>query len=206
MSGTNDLSHEEKRELSPAEKQEALQTDVNNVNSRLDEMAKIISNAVVVEQKEEESTDEAPADLIIKLTKSDYDKLVDEMTKLTSIAKDLVSGITELKRSIETQDAKIATVEHKMLMKNNDLDQHFRLHNSIFHNMQGTGEGSKYCQDIANQLNYMLPHLSTPVSIHNIDIAHPLKNNSKNQPVVIVRFVNIDTYVMKFWKRKIKPL
>ena len=68
MSGKNDLSHEEKQELSPAEKQEALQTDVNNVNSRLDEMAKIISNAVVVEQKEEESTYEAPADLIIKET------------------------------------------------------------------------------------------------------------------------------------------
>ena len=89
---------------------------------------------------------------------------------------------TELKRSIETQDAKIAKIEHKMLMKNNDLDQHFRLHNSIFHNMQGTGEGSK---DIANQLNYMLPRLSTPVSIHNIDIVHPLKGDRTHFIVMV---------------------
>ena len=66
MSGKNDLNPEEKQELSPAEKQEALWANVNNVNSRLNDMAKIISNAEVGEKKEEEKTGEAPAELIVK--------------------------------------------------------------------------------------------------------------------------------------------
>ena len=161
-------------EPSIAEKQEALQTGVDGVNSRLDRMEQIISNAVIVpEEKEEDASEDVEDKVAIKLKRSEYDSLIDEMKKLSGIAKNLVSGIDELKKNISTHDTKLADVEPKMLMKNNDLDQHFRLHNSIFHNMRGSGEGAKYCQDIANQLNYMLPNLSIPVTLHNIDIKMP---------------------------------
>ena len=87
-------------ESSIAEKQEALQTGVDGVNSRLDRMEQIISNAVIVpEEKEEDASEDVEDKVTIKLKRSEYDSLIDEMKKLSGIAKNLVSGIDELKKT-----------------------------------------------------------------------------------------------------------
>ena len=185
------------------QKQEELEASVNGVNSRLDKMVELISNATVVEDDNIDANEEQPQ-VSIKLKKSDADLLKEEMTQLLGISKNLVSETVKLNETIASIEAKQAEENLKMVMAINDLDQHFRLHNAIFHNMRlppvsyddygkiiyQTGYGAKFCQFIADQINYYLPNLSVPVSLHNIDIAHPLKNNSRDQPVVIVRFVN----------------
>ena len=43
---------------------------------------------------------------------------------------------------------------------------------------------------VAHWLNKFLPMLSTPITPHNIDITHPLMNNSKGQTRLIIRFLN----------------
>ena len=190
-------------------KQEAIQASVNGVHSRLDKVTELLSNAVIVENSEDLIHN---GDAIIKLSKSDADILKNEVSKLNCIVKELLNEMNELNKFITTTIAKhdkdIHKHDndiHKLNMKNNDLDQHYRLHNAIFHNMKlpphltsnkdsrqtsHPDDNAKFCKFIADQLNYYLPELSIPVSLYNIDIAHPLRNNSKGQPVVIVRFVN----------------
>ena len=185
-------------------KQEALQASVDGVNARLDQMTEMLSKAVIVENDEDTPSDEEPVAMIIKLKRSDAETMKEEVSKLSSIVKDLVNGIAAINQSIIANDAKRDADNKILIMKNNDLDQHNRLHNAVFHNMRvppinydkdgkqitQPNDSAKFCQFIADQLNYYLHELSIPVSLHNIDIAHPLRNNSKNQPVVIVRFVN----------------
>ena len=185
-------------------KQETLQASVDGVNARLDKMSEMLSKAVIVENEGDTSSDEDPVAVTIKLKRSDAETMKEEISKLSSTVKDLMNGIAEINESIVAKDAKRDADNHKLIMKNNDLDQQYRLNNAIFHNIQVPpinydkdgkqiiqhNDSAKFCQFIADQLNFYLPELSIPVSLHSIDIAHPLRNNSKNQSIVIVRFVN----------------
>lgn len=196
-------SSNEKSNSELATKQEELQTSIDGVSTRLDKITKILSNAIVVEDEDQMSNEDSPA-VTIKLSRSDADNLKDEVAKLSVIVKDSLTGIANINKRIAANEAKHAADTHKLTTINNDLDQHYRLHNAIFHNIRvppinydksgkqisHPGDNAKFCQYIADQLNHYLPNLSIPVSMHNIDIAHPLRNNAKNQPVVIVRFVN----------------
>ena len=79
--------------------------------------------------------------------------------------------------------------------KHNENDQYLRSNNLVFRNllpnnykvMSGAATFAHY---VAEQINYFLPMLNIPVSVHNIDIAHPLRSNAKGQPPIIVRFTN----------------
>ena len=79
--------------------------------------------------------------------------------------------------------------------KHNENDQYLRSNNLVFRNllpnnykvMSGAAAFAHY---VAEQINYFLPMLNIPVSVHNIDIAHPLRSNAKGQPPIIVRFTN----------------
>ena len=97
--------------------------------------------------------------------------------------KDLNAATSLFKKEINTLN-----------IKTNSTDQYTRINNLLFHNlfiqMFGKYDKTEFAHKVAELLNYFLPMLKTPVSIHNIDIAHPMRKNAKGQPIVIVRFTN----------------
>ena len=85
---------------------------------------------------------------------------------------------------------------NSMKQKSNNHNQYLRKNNLVLENFLLPNWAKKDCNGfalacyVAFWLNKFLPMLSTPVTPHNINITHPLRNNSKGQTVIIIRFVN----------------
>ena len=76
--------------------------------------------------------------------------------------------------------------------QNNSLDQYLRSNNLFFRNFHipENCEGARLAYYVANKLNYLMPYLDIPVSVHNINITHPMRTNAQGHTLIIVRFTN----------------
>ena len=188
-----------------ATKQEILQKSVDGVNEKIDKVSNILSNAIVDGSQivhSSETPDADPTSVKLNLTTGDIQFLKDEVTQLRNVMNGYVTEIETLKQEIlEKCDAEVKKV--KILV--NDQDQYNRKNNAMFTSLQvlppptkdpagkiirNPNDNATFCQFIANQLNHYLPDLTLPVSLNTIDTAHPLRNNSKGESLVIVRFAN----------------
>ena len=105
--------------------------------------------------------------------------------------------ITDMKKEFDDK-LDIIRTKHKKDFKQlkkitNANNQYPRLNNAILHNFFVPSREEWdvcYTDRVAWQINQYLPMLDIPVNKFNIEITHPLRNNAKGQPVVIVRFVN----------------
>lgn len=74
----------------------------------------------------------------------------------------------------------------KLKERNNSLDQYLRSNNLVLHKFRipkGIYSGTEFTHYVAETLNSLLPMLKTRLSVHNINITHPLRSNSRGQPL-----------------------
>ena len=122
----------------------------------------------------------------IEISKEVFHQILDLQIKINAICETssiIQERMVSLKSDFENYK--------KELVK---LQQYIKLDNLLFHNFRlphyknlSSMEFSHY---MAEQINFLLPQLSVPVSWLNISDAHPLRTKSKKSTVIIVRFCN----------------
>ena len=144
----------------------------------------------------------------IKLILSQVTELVEDLSsfraEMASIKDDIVlfkqqqaSELTKLKNDFNSELRKLQENQKKEIKQlkkiTNANNQYPRLNNAVLHNFHVPSREEwnvSYTERVAWQLNEYLPMLDVPLNKYNIDITHPLRNNTKGQPVVIIRLVN----------------
>lgn len=118
-------------------------------------------------------------------------------TYITSNKKDIANMKKDFADELALLRADYMKEIQMMKQKSIDHDQYLRKNNLILGNfLLPNWARKKDCNGyalacyVAFWINNFLPMLSTPVTPHNINITHPLRNNSKGQSVLIIRFVN----------------
>ena len=122
------------------------------------------------------------------------EQVADHIKKIQEDMKDMKKSFNEELDIIKADYQKEINL---MKQKNNDYNQYLRKNNLVCENfllpnwaMKNDCNGFQLACYVAFWLNKFLPMLITPVTPYNINITHPLRNNSKGQPVIIIRFVN----------------
>ena len=104
-----------------------------------------------------------------------------------------IKCLTEATSNLQDRWSALDSAIKELKKLANDLQQYIKSDNLLFHNFKlpnrqlSSLEFSNY---MVQQINYLLPQLLIPVSLHNISDAHPLRTKSKNSNVIIVRFCN----------------
>ena len=98
------------------------------------------------------------------------------------------ASIKELKSEIKDIKSEINDIKSEI----NGVKQYFKIDNLLLHKFRPPPNlSSLQCSYyVAQQLNYLLPHLPVPVSWEHISTAHCLPTKAKKSDVVVVRFCN----------------
>ena len=120
----------------------------------------------------------------MQLMKAQHDEAMTQMK--TKFENDLAKIRKDNEMEVRSLKAK-CNDNYQYSCKNNLVFDNFLVPNWAYEKDCNGFELAKY---VAFYINEFIPMLQTPVSPHNIDITHPLRNNANGQPVIIVRFVN----------------
>ena len=114
----------------------------------------------------------------IQIMKAEHKKVVEDLK-------------TEFKRELDTVKEQHKKDICELKATCNNQRQYSQMNNVMFHNLIVSITGNTdFTQEVANVLNHLLPMLKVPLSVHNINVTHPMRSNRRGEPLIIVRFVN----------------